>query len=182
MSRSAAFALLVGVLVAVPPVASTPARAEPGDPLGWSVAVDPRGRAFLKYVAENDGRRLLVLGCLRDVDSFTVLAELPAKVADRPGVALKLSVADASWSATGAVEASGLSGTPEFSADLDFDREAATKIAKPLLRVLTAPGPIVLQVGDSDAVELPLEALPPHAGIAEPLKKFEAVCFRAKAR
>jgi hypothetical protein len=49
-----------------------PAKADQGDKAGWSVAVDPRKRAFLYYVPAEDGARVLTIGCLRDVDSFTI--------------------------------------------------------------------------------------------------------------
>jgi hypothetical protein len=178
MLRSVPAAAVFGLLTLSSITAPTPARADPGDPPGWSVEVDPRQRAFLKYVAEKDGPRLLLLGCLRDVDSFTVIAAgLPNNVVSKAETELTLTVADASWSVTGAVERNGLSGQLEFSVDLDFDRAGAAKIAKPLRRVLGAPGPIVLQVGNAEAVELTLEPLPPRAGIAEPLKTFETICF-----
>ena len=169
---------LLAVLAAVVPVSAP--RADEGDPAGWSVATDPRGRAFLKFVAEAGGPRLLVIGCLRDVDSMWVGSTGVEGLPDEgPGAGLTLTVPDAEWVVYGAIE-KGDGGRPAFSADLEADAKARKKIAMELLPVLKAPGPAVLQVANGTPVDLPLEPIPPRAGIAEPLKTFEKVCFRGK--
>ena len=50
------------------------AIADAGDQAGWSVRTDPRGRAFLMWVPQEDGPRTLMLGCLRDADTFTTMS------------------------------------------------------------------------------------------------------------
>lgn len=178
ISRAAKFAFAACALLTAAPV--VPAAADPGDPAGWSVSVDPRRRAFLKYVAEAGGPRLLVIGCLRDVDTMTVLSTGVRGLPEiGPGAALVLTVPDAEWVVHGDIAPDG-DGAPSFTADLDTDAAARKKLAAELLPVLRAPGPIVLQVGNGDPVDLPLEALRKRAGIAEPLRKFEAVCFSGK--
>jgi hypothetical protein len=52
-----------------------PLAAGTGDKKGWSVVTDPRKRAFLIWTPAANGPRVLTFGCLRDVDSFTVLSE-----------------------------------------------------------------------------------------------------------
>ncbi len=64
---AAPFAMFAGAV--------SPASADQGDKQGWSLGSDPRKRVFLRFVPANDGPRVLVLGCLRDIDSFIVLSE-----------------------------------------------------------------------------------------------------------
>ncbi len=64
---AATFAMFAGAV--------SPASADQGDKQGWSLGSDPRKRVFLRFVPANDGPRVLVLGCLRDIDSFIVLSE-----------------------------------------------------------------------------------------------------------
>lgn len=180
MIRSFAHGLLAAVaLVAAAPLPN--ARADEGDPAGWSVAVDPRRRAFLTYVAEADGPRLLLVGCLRDAEEFFVssvgVQGLPRSAA---GVGLVLSVPDADYVVYGDIEPDVETGAPKFMSQADADAAELKRTAKHLLPVLRAPGPIVLQVENGEPVDLPLEAIPPRAGIAGPLARFEKVCFGAK--
>ena len=63
--------LAAGILVAT----LAPLAADTGDKKGWSVVTDPRKRAFLFWTPAANGPRVLTFGCLRDVDSFTVLSE-----------------------------------------------------------------------------------------------------------
>lgn len=188
MSRSrfekialAALALSVVLPAAALSLASaTPARADPGDPPGWSVAVDPRGRAFLKYVEKGDGPRLLVLGCLRDVDTFLVTSEaIGGPPEGGPSAELVLSVPDGDYVVQGKVE-TGSDGAPSFTAELDADAAALRKIGRELLPVLKATGPVVLQVSNGEPVDIPLAAVGARIGITEPLKRFEKVCFSGK--
>src|SRR5262245_38601583 len=72
-TTSVACLLVVAAATAFLGVGGGPAVADKGDKAGWSLTTDPRKRAFLKFVPTNDGPRILVLGCLRDVDSFMVL-------------------------------------------------------------------------------------------------------------
>src|SRR5262249_34446098 len=62
-----------------------------GNKAGWSAYVDPRKRAFLNYVLVDDGPRLLLLGCLRDVDSFLVSSEEMSEAKEADNVTLTLA-------------------------------------------------------------------------------------------
>ena len=172
---------LAAVVLASAVPSAVPVRADEGDPAGWSVAVDPRKRAFLNYVAEAGGPRLLTIGCLRDVDEFFVasvgVGGLPTKA---EGVGLVLTVPDAEYVIYGDIDADTDGGGPRFMAEQDFGPAERKRTAKELLPVLRAPGPIVLQVENGDPVDLPLEAIAPRAGIAAALKTFERVCFGGK--
>jgi hypothetical protein len=167
---------LAVVVSSLPP----PSGAEAGDPAGWSVATDARGRAFLVFVDQAGGPRLLTLGCLRDVESFFVGSTgVPGLPERGEGAGLTLTVPDADYVVYGDI-APDDDGRPSFSADLDLDAKARKAIAAQLLPVLKAPGPIVLQVANGEAQDLPLEPIPPRAGIAGPLKIFEKICFGRK--
>ena len=178
MKRSLALRLFAAACLTVS-VAAPIARADEGDPAGWSVSADPRGRAFLKWVSEAGGPRVLLLGCLRDVDEFFVSAKAVPGAEEGDDVELQLLVADAEWRITGSVSRTE-DGETTFEKELEVGAKARKKLGKELMPVLTAPGPIVLQIGNSDTIELPLEPIPPRAGIAAPLKTFEKVCFGGK--
>lgn len=163
-------ALLLGCLAGV--VAPAPASADEGDPAGWSVRTDPRRRAFLVATETAGGPRLLTVACLRDVDTFAIYTGALPGLAERTGPAdVVLSVADAEFTLTGTIEAEG------FSGERDLDTAGRKALARDLRRVLDAPGPVVVTVGDAPAIEIPLEPLPPRAGIAGPLATFAKICF-----
>ena len=168
-----AFAALAVGLAAVPPAAP---RADEGDPAGWSVSVDPRGRAFLKWVAEAGGPRVLLIGCLRDADEFFVSAKTVPGMEEGEDVELQLLVPDAEWRISGSV-ARTEDGLMTFEKEMEAGKTAMKKLGRELMPVLTAPGPIVLQIGNSDTMDLPLEPIAPRAGIETPLQSFEKVCF-----
>lgn len=177
--RHAVIRWAVVVLTAALAMATVPAvvRADDDDPVGWSVTTDPRGRAFLTYVADEGGPRLLSIGCLRDVGSFVVtstgIEELPD---EGPGAGLLLSGSGAEWPVYGNVEPDD-DGRPTFTADFDTDEDGLKRLVKDLLAVLKGPGPVTLGVANGIPVDLPLQVIPPRAGIDEPLKTFERVCF-----
>jgi hypothetical protein len=160
-------ALILSILMLLP------ARADPSDKAGWSVATHPRKRAFLKYIPSNDGPRLLVLGCLRDVDSFLVLSEhepgtVPANVT------LTLTLANGAaeqFAVQGKSGPNGIGvGRPGFSSEFDVDANERGNLRRKILAVLEGKGPIVLTVG-SWSQNLPT------SGLAEVLGRFKAICF-----
>ncbi len=169
-------ALTLAALLPLP----APVTADEGDPAGWSVVTDPRKRAFLRYVAEAGGPRLLHIGCLRDVDEFFVSSTgVEGLPDDGPGAGLTLTVPDADYVIYGDI-AQDDDGHPTFNAEFDADTAELEKVAAQLMPVLTAPGPVVLQIGNGTPVDLTLEDLPPRAGIARPLAAFRKVCFGRK--
>jgi hypothetical protein len=137
---------------------------------GWSTDVDPRKRAFLKYVAADGGPRLLVLGCLRDVDSFIVLSEelTDAKPADK--VTLTLVNGQKRYSVQGKIEPDGITGKLGFAAERDANAKGLHTIGTQLLPALEGQQPILLTVG-------PLSRELPISGLAPPLQRFKSVCF-----
>lgn len=176
MSRPFASALTaLGLLAGL--LAASGARAEDGDPAGWSVATDPRHRAFLVATETAGGPRLLTIACLRDVDEFAIYAAGIPGLATVDGPAdLTLAVADAEFKLSGTVEADGF-GLVGFSGSRDLDAKSVKTLATELVPVLDAAGPIVVTVGTAAPIEIPLEDLPPRKGIAGPLKTFVKVCF-----
>jgi hypothetical protein len=161
---TAATAALLALLAA-------PALADKGDKRGWTLDTDPRKRAFLKYVPANDGPRLLLLGCLRDVDNFLVISEQAGAGPDT--VTLTLANGAARTSFEGKVEAFGAGvGQAGFTSEFDIDdAKARQELRAKLLPVLEGKGPIVLTLGDASQ-EIPV------TGLSKPLEGFKSICFR----
>ena len=148
-----------------------PASADQGDKQGWSLGSDPRKRVFLRFVPANDGPRVLVLGCLRDVDSFIVLSEQDIGIGHGQDATLTLANGAARFVVEGKFEQNGAGvGRPGFASEIDADGKALQQIRPKLIPVLEGKGPPVLSVG-STSRELPV------AGLAEPLSGFKSVCF-----
>jgi hypothetical protein len=147
-----------------------PVLAGSGDKAGWSTDVDPRRRAFLKYVPANDGPRLLVLGCLRDVDSFIVLSDEPSEANPADNPTLTLSNGPAHYSVQGKMQSNGTPGKLGFAFERDAGSKELRAIGAQLLPVLKGKGPTRLTVG-------PFSNELPMFGIRVPLKRFRSVCF-----
>jgi hypothetical protein len=144
------------------------ALADKGDKRGWSLDTDPRKRVFLKYVPADDGPRLLVLGCLRDVDSFVAMSE--QGMSSPQSVTLTLANGAARHSFDGKIEPDSV-GQAGFVSELDLDPPTLRELRSKLIPVLEGKGPIVLTVG-TDSRELPV------SGLGKPLGGFKSVCFR----
>ena len=148
-----------------------PASADQGDKQGWSLGSDPRKRVFLRFVPANDGPRVLVLGCLRDVDSFIVLSEQDIGIGRGQAATLTLASGAARFVVEGKFEPDGAGvGQPGFASEIDAEGKALQQIRAKLIPVLEGKSPIVLSVG-STSRELPV------AGLAKPLSGFKSVCF-----
>lgn len=168
-------AVAIGCLALALPLAAP--RADDGDPAGWSGATDPRRRAFLVATDTAGGPRLLTIACLRDADEFAIYASGLPGLAGATGAAdLTLSAAGASFTLPGTVDTDGF-GLLGFSGYRDLDAAGLKAIARDLLPVLKAPGPLAVTVGSAARVEIPLAEAPPRKGIAAPLKTFEKTCF-----
>lgn len=162
-TMTATFAMLAGTV--------SPASADQGDKQGWSLGSDPRKRVFLSFVPSNDGPRVLVLGCLRDVDSFIVLSEQDIGIGHGQAATLTLANGAARYVVEGKFDRDGGGvGRPGFAGEIDGDRKALQQIRAKLIPVLEGKGPMVLSVG-STSRELPV------AGLAKPLSGFKSVCF-----
>jgi len=149
-----------------------PALASAGDKAGWSVAIDPRNRAFLKYIPSDNGPRLLVLGCLRDADSFVVLSEhAPGAVPGDVTLTLMLVNGAAQYAVQGKSDPNGVGvGQRGFVSEFDVGAKERGDLRRKVLAVLEGKDPIVLTVG-SWSRELPV------SGLAEALGRFKAICF-----
>jgi hypothetical protein len=148
-----------------------PAKADTGDKAGWSVTVDPRKRAFLYYVPTANDARLLTIGCLRDVDSFTIFSTgLKPGINSDGAAALRLSSGKAQYGVDGKLETDQAAGTQTFDINIDADAKELGKIAARLLPVLESSSPITLNIG---AAEFTL----PTSGIVQPLSRFKIICL-----
>ncbi|TBW34052.1 hypothetical protein EYW49_18810 [Siculibacillus lacustris] len=165
VSRFAA-ALFVAAGLAAPP----PAAADPGDPAGWSLVGDARGRGFLVWTPQADAPRRLMLGCLRDVDLVTVTARLPGLVADARPHRLELAAGSARHGFDGAVADEPDDGGVAFRAEIDVDAAGRRALEAGLRPILEGPGPLGLTV-ESVAATVPV------AGLAAPARRFRAICF-----
>jgi hypothetical protein len=167
-------ALITATAVASVIELGTSAVADSGDKPGWSVLTDPRRRAFLIFVPAADGPRVLTLGCLRDVDSFTVLSTgVPGMPASQRDATLTLENGQAHYEVHGNIEADPMSQAPTFDAYLDADAQSRRGIAKSLLPVLERGSSMLLTVGSAKQ-QLPMD------GLAQPLGRSRSVCFTSR--
>ena len=146
-------------------------RTASAEEAGWSTSFDPRKRVFLSFRSVKDGPRTLLLGCLRDVDSFTIMSEGVAAASSTGGKAtLTLTNGESRYVTDGEVSPDPDIGTPSFSVDIDLDKDTTRQLKNALLPVLEGKGPIQLTLGP-DHRDLPI------SGIADALKRFKSVCF-----
>jgi hypothetical protein len=163
LAMATTFAMFAGAV--------SPTSADHGDKQGWSLGSDPRKRVFLRFVPANGGPRVLVLGCLRDVDSFIVLSEQDVGIGHGQATSLTLANGAVRYVVEGKFEQDGAGvGRPGFASEIDADGKALQQIRAKLIPVLEGKGPMVLSVG-STSRELPV------AGLAKPLSGFKSVCF-----
>jgi hypothetical protein len=161
------------IVAAFAAIAATvfPALSDNGDRQGWSLSADPRKRVFLRFVPENDGPRLVVIGCLRDVDRFIVLSAQVLGVGSGQNVTLSLANGAARYVVQGKFEADGAGiGQAGFASELDADEKVLRQIGSRLLPVLEGNGPIILTVGSTTRTL-------PVGGLDKALRRFKSVCF-----
>ena len=139
---------------------------------GWFVDSDPRHRAFLQYVPAANAPRLLVLGCLRDVDSFVVLAHRQSNDAPASGPAtLMLTNGAAKYEIEGKFDANATGiGEPGFVGEFELGGRAFRELRRKLMPVLKTRGSITLTLGNWSQIL-------PASGLAAALGRFEAICF-----
>lgn len=149
----------------------TPASADPGDKVGWSVATDPRQRVFLFYVAVADGPRLLTVACLRDVDSFGIFTSGAfGKVAGEGSGELILANGKARYAVTGQISVHG--ATADFDGEIDLTAAARTALRERFLPVLRGAGPMTVKAGRGDEVRLA-----PGGPSPDQIAVFERICL-----
>ena len=159
-------------------VAAMPANADAGDQAGWSVRTDPRGRAFLMWVPQEDGPRTLMLGCLRDADTFTTMSYAVGAGDEINPVKLTLSNGEARFEVEGSITLYPAIAKSSFISDLEVDAEQLQALGRSLLPVLEGPGDIEISMVPGRPTGEPRIVQIPSSGLASVLGSFREVCFR----
>jgi hypothetical protein len=154
------------------------AIADAGDPGGWSVDIDPRGRAFLKWVPEQGGPRNLVLGCLRDVGTFSTMSDAVGEHDEIDHVKLTLSNGPARFEVDGSITLDQIAGRSTFTSDLDVDEQQLRTIEGTLLPVLEGRADITITMAPGTPAGSARTLQIPNAGMAASLGRFRDICFR----
>jgi hypothetical protein len=134
---------------------------------GWSTSIDPRGRAFVRYVDAESKEAFLTIRCLRDVDIIGAAVEglgLPKK-----GKRLTLTAAGGTFTIAGAVTST--KKTTEFDGETAATEKSLRNLQKVVVDVLAGDGDIMIKVGDATVA-----GIPPISDV-KTLRKFLTVCF-----
>lgn len=165
---SVAFAILSGM----------PVIAGSGEDAGWSLSLDPRHRAFLSWRSHPGEARDLLLGCLRDVDSFTARSETLGSLEDASNARLVLTNGPNRFEAAGAVTRDQDSGESVFESDIDIDGAKGRALARQLMPVLEGRSDIELAVIVATGPAAVVSRNIPLEGLAPLLDRFRTVCFK----
>lgn len=157
---------------------ASPAMADPGDKAGWSVNVDPRRRAFLQWVPEEGGPRVLMLGCLRDAGTFTTMSYSVGERDEIEHVKLTLSTDHASFTVDGRITRYETIRRSSFISDLDVNDDQLGAIGRQLLPVLEATGDVTMTIIPGSPSGAAKTVALPTTGLATALDRFRTVCFR----
>lgn len=152
--------------------------ADAGDPAGWSVATDPRQRAFLVWTPEPGGARVLMLGCLRDAEMFTTMSADVGERDEFPHATLRLSSGSYEFDVSGSVTHYPHLGRSNFISDLDADRRQMLALGRKLMPVLEGKDDITLTLTPGAAGASSKTRRLPLVGLAPALKVFAKVCFK----
>ncbi len=141
-------------------------------PAGWSVDVSKPRQAIISYAPEANAPRALIIACMRDSEEFGVYSTgLMDGVKPHGGIlTMQLTTGKMKYTMRGEPGVDNASGQPAFSYETNIDPRALTMVRSELFPLLTGKGPLTIKV-DKNERQVPL------TGIAEPLKKFSAVCF-----
>lgn len=148
------------------------ARAAEEVPAGWSVDVSKPKQAVIMYAPEANAPRALIIACMRDSEEFGVYSTgLMDGVKPHGGIlTMQLATGKMKYTMRGEPGVDNASGQPAFSYETNIDSRALNLVRSELFPLLTSKGPLTIKV-DKNERQVPL------TGIAEPLKKFSAVCF-----
>jgi hypothetical protein len=140
-------------------------------PAGWSVDVKPK-RAVMSYAAESNGPRFLVIACMRDSEEFGMYSTGLMDGAKPHGGILTMSLVTGGlkYTVRGEPGIDNMTNQPAFSYETNIDARALGLVRTELMPLLQSKGPITVAIGKQ-------ERKVPLTGIAEPLRKFSAVCF-----
>jgi hypothetical protein len=165
-SISIAVAAGLGMMFGAAIAASQEARA------GWSLDVTKPKQAILSYAAEDKGPRLLIVACLRDTEEFGMYSTgLMAGATPHGGIlTMQLTTGGMKYTVRGEPGIDNATKEAAFSYETNIDSKALGMVRTELMPLLQSKGPLVVTIGKQDR-KLPLE------GIAEPLRRFSAVCF-----
>jgi len=141
-------------------------------PAGWSVDVSKPKQAVIMYAPEANAPRALIIACMRDSEEFGVYSTgLMDGVRPHGGIlTMQLTTGKMKYTMRGEPGVDNASGQPAFSYETNIDSRALNLVRSELFPLLTSKGPLTIKV-DKNERQVPL------TGIAEPLKKFSAVCF-----
>lgn len=139
---------------------------------GWSLDVTKPKQAILSYAAEDKGPRLLIVACLRDTEEFGMYSTgLMAGATPHGGIlTMQLVSGGMKYTVRGEPGIDNATKEAAFSYETNIDSKALGMVRTELMPLLQSKGPLVVTIGKQDR-KLPLE------GIAEPLRRFSAVCF-----
>lgn len=163
--------MLTGLVVAAGLVGSATLGLAQDTKAGWSVDIKPK-RAILSYAAEDNGPRLLIMACLRDSDEFGLYSSgIMTSTSTKGGImAMQLVNGGTKYTVRGEPGIDGTTNQPAFRYETNIDSRALGMIRNDLMPIFTNKGPIVITIGKE-------ERKIPVAGVAEPLRKFQAACF-----
>ncbi len=129
-------------------------------------------QAIMSYVAEPNTPRVLIIACLRDTDEFGMYSTgLMEGVKPHGGIlTMQLTTGSMKYTVRGEPGIDNESKQPAFAYETNIDSRALSLVRTELMPLLTSKGPLTVKI-DKNERNVPL------TGIAEPLKKFSAVCF-----
>ena len=147
------------------------ALAEDG-PAGWSVDISKPKQAIMSYAPEANAPRALIVACMRDSNEFGLYSTgLMDGVKPHGGIlTMQITSGSLKYTVRGEPGIDNASGQPAFSYETNIDSRALGLVRSEFMPLLHSKGPLTVKVGTNQR-QVPL------AGIAEPLKKFNAICF-----
>ena len=126
----------------------------------------------MSYADEPNGPRALIIACMRDSDEFGMYSTgLMEGTKPHGGIlTMQLTTGNMKYTVRGEPGIDNASSQPAFSYETNIDARALSLVRSELMPLLSSKGPLTIKV-DKNERKVPL------TGIAEPLKKFSAVCF-----
>jgi hypothetical protein len=139
---------------------------------GWSVDLSKPKQAIMSYSPEANSPRALIVACLRDTQEFGLYSTgLMDGVKPHGGIlTMQITTGNMKYTVRGEPGIDNASSQPAFAYETNIDARALSLVRSELMPLLSSKGPLTIKV-DKNQRQVPL------TGIAEPLKKFSAVCF-----
>jgi hypothetical protein len=147
--------------------------AAPAADAGWAIDTGAKPKqAILSYSEEDKGPRILIVACLRDTEEIGVYstAVAPGGVSKSGIMAMQLVNGSSKYTLRGEPGIDSTTNQPAFRYETNIDAKALQLFRADMMPILQGRGPIVLTIGKQ-------ERKIPVTGIAEPLKRFSAICF-----